>query len=71
ENNNDSQGYMKELLSDHESIIKFLRGNINSFAEKFNDQGSSDYLTQLLETHEGMAWMLRSHFGEVNISSRR
>ena len=64
ENNNDSQGYMKELLSDHESIIKFLRGNINSFAEKFNDQGSSDYLTQLLETHEGMAWLLRSHFGK-------
>jgi starvation-inducible DNA-binding protein len=64
ENNNDSQGYMKELLSDHESIIKFLRGNINSFAEKFNDQGSGDYLTQLIETHEGMAWMLRSHFGK-------
>jgi starvation-inducible DNA-binding protein len=61
ENSNNSQGYIKELLADHESIIMFLRGNIAPFAEKFQDMGSSDYLTQLLETHEEMAWMLRAH----------
>jgi starvation-inducible DNA-binding protein len=61
ENSNNSQGYIKELLADHESIIMFLRGNITQFAEKFQDMGSSDYLTQLLETHEEMAWMLRAH----------
>jgi starvation-inducible DNA-binding protein len=64
ENNNDSQGYIKELLSDHESIIKFLRGNIDPFAAKFHDQGSSDYLTQLLGAHEEMAWKLRSHLSK-------
>lgn len=61
ENSNNSQGYVKELLADHESIIMFLRGNITSFAEKYQDMGSSDYLTALLETHEEMAWMLRAH----------
>jgi starvation-inducible DNA-binding protein len=61
ENSNNSQGYIKELLADHESIIMFLRSNIIPFAEKYQDMGSSDYLTQLLETHEETAWMLRAH----------
>lgn len=59
---NDSPGFLKELLEDHESIIEFIRGNINPFANQFNDAGTSDFITGLMETHEGMAWMLRSHF---------
>lgn len=58
---NDSLTYMKELLSDHESIIIHLRENIENFAVEFHDAGTSDYITGLLETHEKMAWMLRSH----------
>lgn len=58
---NDSLTYMKELLSDHESILIHLRENIENFAVEFHDAGTSDYITGLLETHEKMAWMLRSH----------
>ncbi|MCS3870327.1 starvation-inducible DNA-binding protein [Chryseobacterium ginsenosidimutans] len=58
---NDSLTYIKELLSDHESIIIHLRENIENFAVEFHDSGTSDYITGLLETHEKMAWMLRSH----------
>ncbi|WP_312389183.1 DNA starvation/stationary phase protection protein [Chryseobacterium sp.] len=58
---NDSLTYMKELLSDHESILIHLRENIENFAVEFKDAGTSDYITGLLETHEKMAWMLRSH----------
>jgi starvation-inducible DNA-binding protein len=58
---NDSQGFMKELLGDHESIIIILRENINSFANDFHDAGTSDFITGLMETHEKMAWFLRSH----------
>ena len=61
-NNNTSLGFIKELLEDHESIIEFIRGNINPFANEYHDAGTSDYITGLLETHEGMAWMLRAHF---------
>jgi starvation-inducible DNA-binding protein len=61
ENKNDSFGFIKELLADHESIIEFIRGNINSFANEFNDAGTSDYVTGLMETHEKLAWMLRAH----------
>ena len=58
---NDSIGFIKELLMDHESIIFNLRGNITSFAIDFHDLGSSDFITGLMEDHEKMAWLLRSH----------
>lgn len=59
---NDGLGYMKDLLSDHESIIDFLRGNVAPFADKYKDYGTSDFITGLMETHEEMAWMIRSYF---------
>ncbi|MDR6157108.1 starvation-inducible DNA-binding protein [Chryseobacterium sp. SLBN-27] len=62
ERTNDGPGYMKDLLSDHESIIDFLRGNVTPFAEKYKDYGTSDFITGLMETHEEMAWMIRSYF---------
>jgi len=58
---NDSAGFIKELLGDHESIITRLRENINNFANELNDLGTSDFITGLMETHEKMAWMLRAH----------
>lgn len=62
ERTNDGSGFMKDLLSDHESIIEFLRGNITPFAEEYRDYGTSDFITGLMETHEEMAWMIRSYF---------
>jgi starvation-inducible DNA-binding protein len=58
---NDGTGFIKELLTDHESLIIHLRENINIFANDFKDLGTSDYVTGLMEDHEKMAWMLRSH----------
>lgn len=58
---NDSAGFIKELLTDHEGLIMLLRENINRFANDLQDLGTSDFITGLMETHEKMAWMLRSH----------
>ncbi len=58
---NDSYGFIKELLADHESIIIILREHIQSFASEYHDLGTSDFITGLMETHEKMAWFLRSH----------
>lgn len=58
---NDSLSYIKDLLSDHESVIIELRENITRFAEDLHDLGTSDFITGLMETHEKMAWMLRAH----------
>jgi starvation-inducible DNA-binding protein len=58
---NNSLGFIKELLTDHENIIIFLRENINRFANEYGDAGTSDYITGLMEDHEKMAWFLRAH----------
>lgn len=58
---NDSLGFIKELLIDHESVLIRLRENIDRFASEFKDYGTSDFITGLMETHEKMAWMLRAH----------
>jgi starvation-inducible DNA-binding protein len=58
---NDSKGFIKELLEDHETIIIRLREKIKAFADKYNDAGTSDFITGLMEKHEKMAWFLRSH----------
>jgi starvation-inducible DNA-binding protein len=58
---NNSAGFIKDLLEDHNSIIEFLRGIIKPIADQYDDAGTSDFLTGLLEDHEKMAWMLRSH----------
>ena len=58
---NDSKGFIKELLNDHENIIINISTQINRLAEQLKDTGTSDYLTGLTEYHEKIAWMLRSH----------
>jgi starvation-inducible DNA-binding protein len=58
---NDSSGFMKALLEDHEAIIIYLRENINLYANEWLDLGTSDFITGLMEVHEKMAWMLRAH----------
>lgn len=61
---NDSQGFINELLEDHESIIMGFRQHIKKFADDFHDLGSSDFITGLMEQHEKMAWFLRSHLNK-------
>ncbi len=58
----DSMSMVKELLQDHETIIKQLRKDIDDCAEKYNDAGTSDFLTQKMEDHESIAWTLRRYF---------
>lgn len=58
---NDSSGFIKTLLEDHETIIIHIRENINRYANDWHELGSSDFITGLMEAHEKMAWMLRAH----------
>ena len=57
----DSKHMLRSLLSDHEAIIRKLRGDLEKTADKYKDMGTSDFLTGLMEKHEKMAWMLRSN----------
>ena len=58
----DNQGMLKELVGDHESIIKSLRSNLDDCEEKYEDAGTADFLNGLMQEHEKMAWKLRKFF---------
>jgi len=58
---NDSAGFIRALLDDHDSIIIHLREDVDRFTNEWKDVGTADFITGLLETHEKMAWMLRAH----------
>jgi starvation-inducible DNA-binding protein len=66
---NDSQVYLKELLTDHESIIIHIRERIRIFGDKYHDFGTSDFITGVMEEHEKMAWFLRSNLKSDLISA--
>ena len=51
---------IKNLLEDHETIIKLIRTDIDKTVE-FMDAGTNNFLCDLIEKHEKMAWMLRSY----------
>ena len=56
----DAMAMIANLLDDHEAIVRVLRTDLETCAERYHDVGSSDFLTGLMERHEKMAWMLRS-----------
>ncbi len=56
-----SKDMIKELLSDHETVIIQLRKDIDACVEKNKDAGTADFLTGLMEQHETTAWILRRY----------
>ncbi len=55
-----ARAMLANLLEDHEAIIRHLRSDLETCAEKYRDMGTNDFLTELLQRHEKMAWMLRA-----------
>jgi len=51
----------KELLEDHETVIRNLRNDIEECAQKCKDAGTTDFLTGIMEQHETIAWVLRRY----------
>ena len=51
---------ISNLLADHEAIIRTLRVDLETCADRYRDAGTNDFLTGLMEQHEKMAWMLRA-----------
>ncbi|MBX2951008.1 MAG: DNA starvation/stationary phase protection protein [Leadbetterella sp.] len=57
---NDSLSFIQALLSDYESIIIYIREQLEALENQL-DKGTDDFITGLLEQHEKTAWMLRAH----------
>ncbi|WP_343670500.1 DNA starvation/stationary phase protection protein [Chitinophaga sp.] len=58
---NDQKTQIKNLLDDHETVIREVRKNIEKVEEEYKDTGSADFLTGVLKEHEEWAWFLRSY----------
>lgn len=58
---NDQNEQLKNLLEDHQTVIRNLRGYITEFEDKHKDVGSADFVTGLLQKHEQWAWFIRSY----------
>jgi starvation-inducible DNA-binding protein len=58
---NNQKQQLKNLLADHETLIRELRKDITEFADKFKDAGNADFATGLLKSHEKWAWFIRSY----------
>lgn len=56
----DSGTMIKNLLDDHEAMVRQLRQDVERCDDEINDQGTADFLTGLMEQHEEQAWMLRA-----------
>jgi len=59
----DATGMLRDLLGDHEAVIRRLREDLEVVMDKHRDAGTNDFLTGLMEQHEKMAWMLRAFLG--------
>lgn len=51
---------VRNLLEDHEALIRNLRADIDTAGGKHKAADVADFFTGLLEDHAKMAWMLRS-----------
>lgn len=56
-----SMEMVKELLKDHETVIKALRDGAEKCDEEYKDAGTADFLIDLMKEHETMAWKLRRY----------
>lgn len=52
---------LKELLGDHETMIRSLREAIDKCDENYKDVGTADFLTDVIRAHEKQAWKLRQY----------
>ncbi|MBE7169934.1 MAG: DNA starvation/stationary phase protection protein [Williamsia sp.] len=57
----DQQVQIKNLLQDHESVIKYIRGVLPKVEDDYNDAGTTDFITGVMKQHEKIAWFLRSY----------
>lgn len=55
----DAQTMVANIVADHESTIRNLRGDIEIIDDKDDEVGTEDLLTGILQQHQKMAWMLR------------
>ena len=60
-NKKDCKEILKELLTDHETIIENLKAYILHFSEEYHDKETADFIAELKKDHEQMVGLLQLH----------
>ena len=60
-NNKDCKELIKELLTDHEILIKTLKKYIEHFSEECHDTETANFIAELKKDHEQIVGLLQSH----------
>jgi starvation-inducible DNA-binding protein len=55
---------IKNLLDDHETVIRAIRQDMATIVTNHHDFGTENFLGGLLEKHEKIAWILRASVAE-------
>src|SRR4051812_7525994 len=55
-----AENMLGTLLQDHLLIVRFLRTQTASIADKYKDQGTADFMSDIMKQHEKMAWTIRA-----------
>ncbi|HEX2619634.1 MAG TPA: Dps family protein, partial [Phototrophicaceae bacterium] len=58
--NPDAHQMVLDIVADHEALVRYLREDIETIDDKFDDVGAEDLLTGLMQSHQTNAWMMRS-----------
>lgn len=56
-----------QLLTDHESVIRFFREDYRNCTKFYEDMSTSELLKKFISQHEKIAWMLRSFIQKESI----
>lgn len=57
----DQNAQLRNLLSDHESIIINIRKEIDLINDEYKDAGTADFVIGVMKQHEKTAWFIRSY----------
>jgi|GEM_PF-1619338 len=57
---NDSQGYIKELITDHNSIVRNLKANTLTFSNSRVSSSTGKFIETLIKPHEALVLALTS-----------
>ncbi len=59
----DAHKILKSLLNDYETIIRWIRDNVEVAADN-KDYGTEDFMVGLIRSYEEAAWMLRAYISK-------
>ena len=56
---------VKQVVEDHEAIIRTVRGDIQTCLMEYSDAGTGEFLERLVKRHETLAWRLHAYLAKA------